>query len=50
MFKVVNRGSPEIVKVAFRFCEENGYNLRHQNIFRGPIVNAVDDGTKQFHF
>ena len=32
MYKVVNGGSPEIMKEICRICEENGCNLKHQTI------------------
>ena len=44
--KVTNGGSPEIMKEIFRIGEENGYNLRHQNTFKRPIVNSVYNGTE----
>ena len=34
MYKVVNGGSPQIMKRVFSILEENGYNLRYQNIFK----------------
>ena len=34
IYKVVNGGSPEIMKAIFRIREENLYNLRHQNTFK----------------
>ena len=50
MYKVVNGGSPEIMKEIFRIREENGYNLRHQNTFTHPIVNSVYNGTETVSF
>ena len=44
MYKVVNGGSPEIMKI-FRIREENGYNSRHQNTF-----NLVYNGTETVLF
>ena len=46
MYKVVNGGSPEIIKEIFRIRGENGYNLRHQNTFKRPIVNSVCNDTE----
>ena len=46
MYKIVNGGSPEIMKEVFRISEENGYDLRHQNTFKRPIVNSVYNGTE----
>ena len=43
----MNGGSPEIMKEVFRILEENGYNLRHKNIFKRPIVNSVYNGTEK---
>ena len=34
------------MKEIFRIREENGYNLRHQNTFKRPIVNSVYNGTE----
>ena len=45
MYKVVNGGSPEIMKDIFRIREENGYNSRHQNTF-----NSVYKGTETVLF
>ena len=50
MYKVVNGGSLEIMKEIFRIPEENGYNLRHQNTFKHPIVNSVYNGTETVSF
>ena len=50
MYIVMNGGSPEIMKDIFRICEENGYNLRHQNTFKRPIVNLVYNGTETVSF
>ena len=41
MYKVVNGGSPEIMKEIFRIGEENGYNLCHQNTFKRSIANSL---------
>ena len=41
IYKIVNGGSPEIMREIFRLREENKYNLGHQNTFRGPIVNTI---------
>ena len=46
MYKIVNGGSPEIMKEVFRISEENGYDLRHQKTFKRPIVNSVYNGTE----
>ena len=46
----MNGGSPEIMKEVFRILEENGYNLRHKNIFKRPIVNSVYNGTEKVQF
>ena len=50
MYKVMNGGSSEIMKEIFRIREENGYNLRHQNIFKRPIVNSVYNDTETVSF
>ena len=42
----MNGGPPEIMKEIFTIREENGYNLRHQNTFKRPIVNSVYNGTE----
>ena len=42
--------SPDIMKEIFRICEQNGFNLRHQNIFKRPIVNSVYNGTETVSF
>ena len=46
MYKVMNGGSPEIMKEIFRIREENGHKLRHQNSFKRPVVNSVYNGTE----
>ena len=46
----MNGSSPEIMKEIFRIREENGYNLRHQNTFKRPIVNSVYNGTETVLF
>ena len=46
MHKVVNGGSPEIMKEIFRIHEGNGYNSRHQNTFKRSILNSVYNGTE----
>ena len=50
MYKFMNGGSSEIMKEIFRIREENGYNLRHQNIFKRPIVNSVYNDTETVSF
>ena len=50
MYKVMNSGSSEIMKEIFRIREENGYNLRHQNTFKRPIVNSVYNDTETVSF
>ena len=50
MYKVMNGSFPEIRKEIFRIREENGYNLRHQNTFKRPIVNSVYNGTEKSRF
>ena len=50
MYRVVNDGSPEIVKEILGIREENGFNLRHQNTFKRPIVNSVYNGTETVSF
>ena len=50
MCKVMNGNSPEIMKEIFRIREENGYNLRHQNTFKRPIVNSVYNSTETVSF
>ena len=50
MYRVVNGGSPEIVKEILGIREENGFNLRHQNTFKRPIVNSVYNGTETVSF
>ena len=46
MHKLMNGDCTEIMKNTFRISEENGYNLSHQNTFKGPIVNSVYNGTE----
>ena len=51
MCKVVNGGSPEIMKEIFRIREENEYNLRHQStFFKRPKVNSVYNDTETLSF
>ena len=50
MYKVMNGGSSEIMKEIFRIREENGYNVRHQNTFKRPIVNSVYNNTETVSF
>ena len=50
MYKVVNGGSSEIIMKIYRFCEENGYNLKHQNTFKGPMIIQFTTAQKQFQF
>ena len=50
MYRVVNGGSPEIMKEILGICEENGFNVRHQNTFKRPIVNSVYNGTETVSF
>ena len=50
MYRGVNGGSPEIVKEILGIREENGFNLRHQNTFKRPIVNSVYNGTETVSF
>ena len=50
MYKAINGSSPEIMKKVFRICEENGYNLKHQNTFKRPIVNSVYNDTETVSF
>ena len=38
------------MKEIFRIREENGYNLRHQNTFKRPIVNSVYNSTETVLF
>ena len=46
----MNGSSLEIMKEIFRIREGNGYNLRHQNTFKRPIVNSVYNGTETVSF
>ena len=50
MYKVIKGDSTETMKEIFRIREENGYNLRHQNIFKRPIVNSVYNDTETVSF
>ena len=50
MYKVMKGDSTETMKQIFRIREENGYNLRHQNIFKRPIVNSVYNDTETVSF
>ena len=50
MYKVMKGDSTETMKEIFRIREENGYNLRHQNIFKRPIVNSVYNDTETVSF
>ena len=50
MYRVVNGGSPEIMKEILGIREENGFNVRHQNTFKRPIVNSVYNGTETVSF
>ena len=50
MYKVMNSDSPEIMKKIFRIRAENGYNSRHQNTFKRPIINSVYHGTETISF
>ena len=50
MYRVMNGGSPEIMKEILGIREENGFNLRHQNTFKRPIVNSVYNGTETVSF
>ena len=50
MYKVMKSDSTETMKEIFRIREENGYNLRHQNIFKHPIVNSVYNDTETVSF
>ena len=50
MYKVMNGSTAEIMKWIFRIREENGYNLRHENTFKRPIVNSVYNGTETVSF
>ena len=50
MYKVVNGGSSEIIMEIYRFREEDGYNLKHQNTFKGPMIIQFTTAQKQFQF
>ena len=47
MYKVVNSGSPEIIKEIFKIRKEKRYNFRHQNTFKCLIVNCVYNDTER---
>ena len=50
MSKVTNDISTEIMKEAFSFRGEIGYELRQQNILRRSLVNSVYNGIKRVSF
>ena len=48
MYKVMKGDSTETMKEIFRIREENGYNLRPQNIFKRPkIWELISTGIKE---
>ena len=50
MYPVTNNVSPELMKEVFNVRGEIGHDLRHQNIFKRPLICLVQTGTERVDF